>query len=511
MSKRLTLAQQLAQISQPAPQDFDPEEAYTTYNAERSEEQPDLDPARADYVDVGTSKLRKKGEAVLDTKYEGKKGSRKALYDDQSDGSDDDDDDEMQGQDGFSGEGSEEDEEMGDFEDLEAEQDDDDSEDEGDMPPPPPPKKSSATAKQQDERAMMKQLKQAASADVDKGRDVKKQLAFCDNLLESRIRLQKATASSNLLPQPALAPSFFAHPDLASDVSETFSELEKLSEELFALREGLAAENEKVEVPQGFGERRKRKRGDEEGRDEWLDETLKDLATLEATLDPFLRQTVTKWSDKVLAASGLSLARGGGSDKKFKAVNQNAMAQIDHALSSTERERLLKRTRVRRGEGKVVGGGGGLVPLLEEGEDKAAGEEERGKEIDGECFDDTDFYQQLLRDVVESRMLDLDDATLNSLRMASARGKKVKKVVDTRASKGRKIRYHVHEKIQNFMIPIEAAAWHDEQIDELFASLLGRSLGVAAAKAADEEAAVEGGDTEERGKEVEVGSLRIFG
>ncbi|GAA5939674.1 hypothetical protein JCM1841_001147 [Sporobolomyces salmonicolor] len=509
MSKRLTLAQQLAQISEPAPQDFDPEEAYTTYNAERSEEQRDLDAGRADYVDVGTSKLRKKGEAVLDTKYEGKKGSRKALYGAESEGSDEGED--MEDQDGFSGEGSEDDddeEELGDFEDLEAEQDDDDSEDEnedeGDMPPPPPPKKSSATAKQQDERAMMKQLKQAASADVDKGRDVKKQLAFCDNLLESRIRLQKATASSNLLPQPALASSFFAHPALASDVSETFSELEKLSEELFGLREGLAAENEKVEVPQGFGERRKRKRGEEEGQDEWLEETLKDLATLESILNPFLRQTVTKWSDKVLAASGLSLSRG-GSDKKFKAVNQNAMAQIDHSLSSTERERLLKRTRVRRGEGKVVGGGKGLVPL--EGEEKAG--EERGKEIDGECFDDTDFYQQLLRDVVESRMLDLDDATLNALRMASARGKKVKKVVDTRASKGRKIRYHVHEKIQNFMIPIEAAAWHDEQIDELFASLLGRTLGTTAATA--EEEAVGRAEKEEGGKEVEVGSLRIFG
>lgn len=43
---------------------------------------------------------------------------------------------------------------------------------------------------------------------------------------------------------------------------------------------------------------------------------------------------------------------------------------------------------------------------------------------------------------------------------ALARGKKVKKVVDTRASKGRKIRYHVHEKVQNFMIPIEAGALH---------------------------------------------------
>ena len=143
------------------------------------------------------------------------------------------------------------------------------------------------------------------------------------------------------------------------------------------------------------------------------------------------------------------------------------MAQIDHSLSSTERERLIKRTRVRRGEGKVVGGGKGLVTLEEESADAAASNE-KGKEIDEECFDDNDFYQQLLREVVESRMLDLgelcstssrsicslfaaltaislfvrpkDDATMNSLRLASARGKKVKKQVDTRASKGRKIR-----------------------------------------------------------------------
>jgi protein AATF/BFR2 len=82
------------------------------------------------------------------------------------------------------------------------------------------------------------------------------------------------------------------------------------------------------------------------------------------------------------------------------------MAQIDHSLSSSERERLIKRTRVRRGEGKVVGGGKGLVPLEGESTDAAA-TNEKGKEIDEECFDDNDFYQQLLREVVESRMLDL--------------------------------------------------------------------------------------------------------
>lgn len=35
----------------------------------------------------------------------------------------------------------------------------------------------------------------------------------------------------------------------------------------------------------------------------------------------------------------------------------------------------------------------------------------------------------------------------------------------------------MHEKLQNFMPPVPAAhGWHEEQIDELFSSLLGRGF-----------------------------------
>lgn len=38
-------------------------------------------------------------------------------------------------------------------------------------------------------------------------------------------------------------------------------------------------------------------------------------------------------------------------------------------------------------------------------------------------------------------------------------------------------RYEVHEKVQNFMVPITTqGSWHEEQIDELFASLLGKGF-----------------------------------
>jgi protein AATF/BFR2 len=36
----------------------------------------------------------------------------------------------------------------------------------------------------------------------------------------------------------------------------------------------------------------------------------------------------------------------------------------------------------------------------------------------------------------------------------------------------------VHEKLQNFMVPVPVhGVWHEEQIDELFASLLGKGFG----------------------------------
>lgn len=39
------------------------------------------------------------------------------------------------------------------------------------------------------------------------------------------------------------------------------------------------------------------------------------------------------------------------------------------------------------------------------------------------------------------------------------------------------IRYEVHEKIQNFMVPVPLHnGWHESQIDELFASLLGKGF-----------------------------------
>lgn len=56
------------------------------------------------------------------------------------------------------------------------------------------------------------------------------------------------------------------------------------------------------------------------------------------------------------------------------------------------------------------------------------------------------------------------------------RSTRVKKRVDTKASKGRKMRYTVHEKLMNFMAPEDRGTWGERQRVEFLAGLLGRRV-----------------------------------
>lgn len=98
------------------------------------------------------------------------------------------------------------------------------------------------------------------------------------------------------------------------------------------------------------------------------------------------------------------------------------MQLIDETLADSAK--LLARTQVRRSKGKRIGTSEEVI-------------EDELQEGDPNIFDDTDFYQQLLRDVIDARGNSNggDDDW-----MAVQKQKKAKKKVDTKASKGRKIR-----------------------------------------------------------------------
>ena len=185
---------------------------------------------------------------------------------------------------------------------------------------------------------------------------------------------------------------------------------------------------------------------------------------MNATVLPHARTTISKWSDKVSAASG-GLAT---QQNKFKAIGtQNTLSQIETILSQ-DMDRLVERSRVRRGgqgTAKVVGRNEALQPV--EGE----------KDVSKEVYDDTDFYQALLREVVDATsgtgMSNGMPGTAGAYASFNQVSRKKLAHVDPKASKGRKLRYHVHEKLQNFMAPIPTLTWEKEQTDELFRGLLG--------------------------------------
>jgi len=88
---------------------------------------------------------------------------------------------------------------------------------------------------------------------------------------------------------------------------------------------------------------------------------------------------------------------------------------------------------------------------------------------DNEIFDDTDFYQTLLKDLIETNNAN-DPISMSRKWLETQKGRtKHRKKVDKKSSKGRKIRYHVHEKLVNFMPPITKEI--PQMADELFIKL----------------------------------------
>jgi protein AATF/BFR2 len=67
---------------------------------------------------------------------------------------------------------------------------------------------------------------------------------------------------------------------------------------------------------------------------------------------------------------------------------------------------------------------------------------------------------------------------------------KMRKTVDTKASKGRKMRYTVHEKLQNFMAPEDRGTWEPDAIDRFFGTLLGQKMTLGEGMEIDEEEAI---------------------
>ncbi|KAG0019466.1 hypothetical protein BGZ80_005773 [Entomortierella chlamydospora] len=557
-----SLAEQLADLSTTTPKDYDPEDiGGDSFNSKfnddsdmgSGDEGGDKEQAgREHYVSVGKSQLRSKTFLMDDPKYKGKKSSRKVALELESEdedeeeeedeedeeGSDDQDDDEDQDEemasdddldDGedlmadFDRDGSEENEdEDEDDEDDQGDSDENDSDDDGEdeddgygnfsasgITETSQEMQEELQKIQQEEKELLKNMTKSVTDDVEKGIHVKAQMTLWETLLDTRIRLQKSVSLINTFPQPEIYDEFLTN-ESAEPLEESKHQLRSFIDTLITVRTSLLRNLPDVKVPKS-NKRQLSDLEDEEARnlddDAWETKAWKDIEALDDSWRSYRNNTLEKWSNKVQIASGIPL------NKKFKAMNQGIMTQISQTMA--DKERLVKRTQLKRSEYHILG----TAPEVKEDEDKDDKTEKTPvvskldahlSNHDEEVFDDTDFYQQLLRELIESRMVDNDDPTSMGMRWAALRQtKQTKKQVDTKGSKGRRLRYHVHEKLQSFMAPIPAGTWHEEMIEELFSSLLGRRGGGLNDDDDEEEDGQE--DKAQEEEEIPDDGLRIFG
>ena len=88
-----------------------------------------------------------------------------------------------------------------------------------------------------------------------------------------------------------------------------------------------------------------------------------------------------------------------------------------------------------------------------------------------------DFYRVLLNDLVEKKISNSQQSNGVTLAITSRSENKLKKNIDTKASKGRKLNYSIQEPIANYEASVNTGyKWSDEQIDEFFAGLLGQKI-----------------------------------
>jgi protein AATF/BFR2 len=130
----------------------------------------------------------------------------------------------------------------------------------------------------------------------------------------------------------------------------------------------------------------------------------------------------------------------------------------------SDQARLIRRTQLQRSQYQVLGD---PKPDLSKVMTDPRSRDKHLERHDTEVFDDSDFYSKLLRELIDSGTR----GSVEAANMGRAFLKKTKRQVDTKASKGRKLRYDVHAKLVNFMPAVGLSL--PANAEELFKHLFG--------------------------------------
>lgn len=507
---RKSLGEQIAERAQPT-RDFDIEDEENGHlfsdelGSDALEDSDDEQPHQH-YVKVQKSKIRGNEPLVTDEKYQGAITNRKALFEDESPDQLNDESEDSEGNEEGSEEDSEEDSEseseefqsanntmnppgsqsgsedesdagkQSQDEELEDSNDDSDSDADSSGSENEASRKEKIKAMMVKERKhLLNRLSQSGAQDALKGYAVLQQQKLFDSVIDIRLKIQKAITNSNLLPgnHETLEKAGLSTDSTNDNLRKAADSCYDLLDRIHALRSGLFLQEKIVSEPVRH-EPKKRS----------LDQYIQTAEKYDSILIKYRGDVLTKWLAKIQNSSGSSAISG----LKFKALNQSAEQQVNNNLA--DMDRLVKRTKLNRRK---------ITPLghdyyEEHFENSSKAEDEQNDSEDnpdvpkiaqtrqlnvqelGTIFDDEDFYRVLLNDLVDKK-IQLNDPTSGvQFAMRGAASTKLKKNVDNKASKGRRLRYEVQEPIANFETPLDRFKWSDEQMDDLFASLLGQKI-----------------------------------
>ncbi|KAK5652802.1 hypothetical protein OQA88_9658 [Cercophora sp. LCS_1] len=368
--------------------------------------------------DEDESELEREGAMLFDDEAEESSGE-------EDDDEEDDDDDE--GSDGMEDEDDEDEDE--DDED-ENEDDEDGDKDNGDD--------EHADLKRimgEGQKAIVDTMSQKAKEDAAKGAAIRVQRRAFDSILNLRIRLQKAMVATNT----------FNMVESSESPSKPYQAAEEAAVKLWNTIDSVRHSF----LPEGkakAGMKRKRIELDTSSQDIW-----DSMQEIEKAATAHRRKVLDKWSSRVRSASAAVSTR-----RLVDNANQTLLAVLDDQMVASDR--LVKKARAPRS----------CAPA------QAAKKVEEDREI----YDDADFYQLLLKELVDQRSLDTGapGESIPTVRWAALKEAKTRKQVDRKASKGRKLRFTVHEKLQSFMAPEDRRQWEEHAIDRFFGTLFGQKM-----------------------------------
>ncbi|ETN61269.1 hypothetical protein AND_007079 [Anopheles darlingi] len=463
---------------------------------------------------TGLSEIRKRNVQLLediDQKYGGTVSSRKEAFGEDEDEDyfrdDDDDDDEEEDDDGDDdGEDEDEEDDFGEDDDedeqerhvvkkgsilrLKPPQSDDDDGGEDDSDADGSEESENESDEQDDSFATYLQQTKAPPAPktkliteenhqetIGKGLAVQNQLKLWERMLEMRIKLQPCVVAANSLPSVGTYEKFNRESkEFHEKVSEATNTVTDALDNLLKLQEKLFEQFSETKQLLKAGSKRKalHSRLHSTGKRSALEEYEACLAGRTHDMTDYRNGVLMKWHDRTKIASSVR--------------NQNQSLSVLKKIEDSliNREELVRKTQLYRGGYQRLG-----RPASDSGstEQSEKTQPANGRDIedqdqpaeakpvyDEEIYEDSDFYHQLLRELIEykTNTTDSPQEIANKLAELQKLRNKMKKNVDTKATKGRKIRYVVHKKLVNFMAPIPDYDWTDEAKDELFGSLFGK-------------------------------------